>query len=126
MLFQLTDPLGDISARADISSTNPRQFGSAEESQALNLCFPWLLNIDQSRTDLAPGSCQTRLVSEPSVSISLGLLQGGCNFAPLRHWERLRVPWQHLNADVVGARGLMGPNSIRNSRQITPGDDGVH
>jgi hypothetical protein len=61
MRFQLTDPLGDTSARADISSRNPRQFGSAEESQALNLCFPWLLNIDQSRTDLAPGSCQTRL-----------------------------------------------------------------
>jgi hypothetical protein len=60
------------------------------------------------------------------VSISLGLQECGCNFAPLKHWERLRVRWQHLNADVVRARGLMRANSIGNSSHITPCDDRVH
>ena len=53
-------------------------------------------------------------------------MQSRCNLPPLCHWESPRVRWQHLNTNVVGARGLMGANAIDNGGRITPGDDGVY
>ena len=49
-----------------------------------------------------------------------------CKFAPFSVWQRLRVGWKHLNADVACARGLMRANPIGNGSYITPGDDGIN
>ena len=84
MLFQLTDPLGDISARADISSRKPRQFGSSGRvSKRLISGFP--IGIvskyrSGSGTDLAPGSCQKKCARVSAViapiSNSKSILKG--------------------------------------------------
>jgi hypothetical protein len=57
--------------------------------------------------------------------IALRWQQCRCNLAPFSDRKCLRVRWEHLDTDMVSARGLMRANPIDNSRHITPGDDGV-
>ena len=125
-----------VPSNAEVSTNLARVTGNARRLIGSNLAFTRASFFDASFPVLAKQLLESMSDEMPSRSIGdwrdqLGsnrrfvLKHSGSQLTPFAERQRVAVGGEHLNANVVGAGGVMLANTISDCIEITPSDDGV-